>query len=160
MRRTGACAAAAVALAVLGACGKGSREVGEFSNDISGNDIRIDVLRDEEVAGVVCHIARFDRSMLDRASKGNWFENPSNSSIACQRTGPIDLAKADRDGDGEEIFSERASLFLKRVAIRRIVDVENKTLIYVSYSREVVEGSAKMSLSTIPLTDEELAGLK
>lgn len=159
MRRIDSVFAAALALTVA-ACGKDSREVGEFSNDISGNDIRIEVLPDEEVAGVICHIARFDRSIIDRASKGNWFENPSNSSISCQRTGSIDLSKADRDGDGEEIFSQRASLFLKRAAIRRIVDVENKTLIYVSYSREVVEGSAKMSLSTILLTDEELSTLR
>jgi CreA protein len=159
MKRTGRVLAAALALA-LAACGNDAREVGEFSNDISGNDIRIDVLPDEEVGGVICHIARFDRSIIDRASKGNWFENPSNSSISCQRTGPINLANADRDGDGEEIFSERASLFLKRAAIRRIVDVENRTLIYVSYSREVVEGSAKMSLSTILLTDEDLATLR
>ena len=159
MRRMVSILAATFALTV-GACGKSSREVGEFSNDISGNDIRIEVLPDEEVAGVICHIARFDRSMIDRASKGNWFENPSNSSISCQRTGVIDLSKADRDGDGEEIFSQRASQFLKRAAIRRIVDVENKTLIYVSYSREVVEGSAKMSLSTILLTDEELSMLR
>lgn len=159
MRRVGLILSVVLALTAAG-CGKSSREVGEFSNDISGNDIRIDVLPDEEVAGVICHIARFDRSIIDRASKGNWFENPSNSSISCQRTGLIDLSKADRDGDGEEIFSQRASLFLKRAAIRRIVDVENKTLIYVSYSREVVEGSAKMSLSTILLTDEELSTLR
>jgi catabolite regulation protein CreA len=94
------------------------------------------------------------------AQKLKWvFENPSNTSIACQRSGPLDLSRARLRKSGEEVFSQRQSLFFKDVAVRRILDVPNRSILYVSYSRQVVEGSAKMSLSSVMLTDEDLATL-
>lgn len=142
-------------LALLAACGGDDSTVGGFSNDIMGNQIRIEALRDPGVPGVVCHLAYFERSALDRLRKGNWFEDPSNTSIACQRSGAISLKGVDLGKGGEEIFSQRESLFFKRIALRRIVDLENRTILYVSHSREVIEGSAKMSLSTVSITESE-----
>lgn len=145
----------------LAACG-GSREseVGEFSNDLLGNEIKIDALPDPAIPNVVCHMAHFDRSVLDRIRQGNWFEDPSNTAVTCQRIGPIDLTNVDLDRSGQEIFSQRNSLFFKRTALRRIVDLENRTLLYVSHSREVVEGSAKMDITSVPLTAEEVAAVR
>ena len=142
---------------LVAACGDNSREVGEFSNDLLGNEIKIEALPDPAIPSVVCHMARFERSVLDRARQGNWFEDPSNSSVSCQRTGPIDLADVPRGRAGEEIFSDRQSLFFKRTALRRIVDLDNRSILYVSHSREVIEGSAKMSISSVQLTPEEVA---
>jgi CreA protein len=51
---------------------------------------------------------------------------------------------------------ERKSLIFKNLAVRRIYDDENATLIYVVYSRQVVEGSAKMSLSSVALCGTEV----
>lgn len=148
----------ALALALAG-CGPRSQEVGEFSNDLLGNEVKVDALADPGVPGVVCHVAHFDRGLWDRLGKGNWFEDPSNTSISCFRAGPIDLSRI-RDGKaGQEVFNQRQSLFFKSVAVRRIFDRQNKVLLYVSHSRELVEGSAKMSLSTVPLTDEDLISL-
>lgn len=147
----------AVAFA-LAACGGGNdRQVGEFSNDLMGNEIMIEALPDPAIPGVVCHLAYFDRSVLDRVRQGNWFEDPSNTSVSCQRVGPIDLQSVPLDRKGQEIFSQRESLFFKRIALRRVVDLQNRSLIYVSHSREVVEGSAKISLSSVPLTAQEVA---
>lgn len=157
LRVTGVLAAAAFALS---ACGDGGNQVGGFSNDIMGNKIKIEALHDPGIPGVVCHLAYFERSALDRLRKGNWFEDPSNTSIACQRSGAISLKGVDLGRDGEEIFSQRESLWFKRIALRRIVDLENHTILYVSHSREVVEGSAKMSLSAVTLTDAEVATVK
>lgn len=151
-----AIALGALALA-LAACGDNDRDVGEFSNDLLGNEIMVEALADPEIPGVVCHLAYFDRSFLDRMRQGNWFENPSNSAVSCQRIGPIDLAQADLDRSGEEIFSQRQSLFFKRVAVRRIVDLQNRSIVYVSHSREIVEGSAKIAISSVALTPEEAA---
>ena len=151
--------AAAMACA-LAACGDRDNQVGEFSNDLLGNEIMIEALPDPGVPGVVCHVAYFNRSMLDRIRQGNWFENPSNSAVSCERIGPIDLAGVERARSGDEIFSQRQSLFFKNVALRRIVDLENSTLIYVSHSREIVEGSAKIDMSTIALTPEEVAAAR
>lgn len=153
--------AAVAALACFAAaCGDRDAEVGEFSNDLLGNEIMVEALPDPALPGVVCHIAYFDRSVLDRLRQGNWFENPSNSAVACQRIGPIDLIGVNASRAGEEIFNQRQSLFFKNVAIRRIVDLENRSIVYVSHSREIVEGSAKIDMSTVALTPEEIAAAR
>jgi len=150
-----------LAAAGLAACDRGADEVGEFKNDWLGNEIKVEALRDPDIPGVVCHFTHFDRGFWDRIGKGNWFEDPSNASIDCQRAGaaPIDLSRIKSKKSGEEVFSQRQSLFFKNVAVRRIVDVENAAVLYVVYSRKLVDGSAKMSLSTVPLTAEDLATL-
>lgn len=111
----------------------------------------VEAVPDPKVQGVTCHLAHFDRSLLDRLAKGNWFEDPSNASIACRQTGPITVGDIDTSRAGEEVFSERASLIFKAIAIRRIYDRDNDTLIYVAYARQVKDASAKMSISTIPI---------
>jgi CreA protein len=126
-------------------------EVGRFSNDWTGNGIVVEAVADPKVGGVTCHLVHFDRSVIDRLAKGNWFENPSNSGISCQQTGPIVIGKIVTSAKGEEVFSERMSLFFKSIAVRRIYDKANDTLIYVAYSRQVKDASAKMGLSTIAL---------
>ncbi|MET0545070.1 MAG: CreA family protein [Caulobacterales bacterium] len=145
------------AFTLLSSCGEKKAQVGEFSNDLMGNEIKIEALPDPSIPGVICHMAYFDRGVLDRLRQGNWFENPSNSSVSCQKIGPVDLSKVRLDRAGEEIFSQRQSLFFKRTAIRRIVDLKNRSILYISHSREIVEGSAKMSISSVPLTAEEAA---
>ena len=138
----------------LTACGRsGGSEVGEFKNDFAGNEIKVQALSDPKVAGVTCHLSHFDRGFWDRVANGNWFEDPSNASIACRQTGAIAVGDIDRDKNGEEVFSQKMSLVFKSIAVRRIYDAENNTLIYVVYSRRPIEGSAKMSISTISLYD-------
>lgn len=125
--------------------------VGEFSNDWTGNELDITAFPDPEVKGITCHIVDFDRSVWDRLSKGNWFEDPSNASLACRQTGAISIGDIDLSKRGGEVFSERKSLVFKSIAVRRIYDRANDTLIYVVYSRQVKDASAKMSISTVPL---------
>lgn len=125
--------------------------VGEFSNDWTGNELDITAFADPKVKGVTCHIVDFDRSVWDRLSKGNWFEDPSNASIACRQTGAISIGDIELSKRGEEVFSERKSLIFKSIAVRRIYDKANDTLIYVVYSRQVKDASAKMSITSVPL---------
>ena len=128
-----------------------AEEVGEFSNDWTGNELVVEAVADPGVQGVTCHVVSFDRGLIDRLSKGNWFEDPSNASIACRQTGPITVGDIDTSKRGEEVFSQRQSLIWKSIAIRRIYDRVNDTLIYVVYSRQVKDASAKMAISTVPL---------
>ena len=128
-----------------------AEDVGQFRNDWTGNSIVIEAVADPKVQGVSCHISRFSRSIIDRLSKGNWFIDPSNSSIACRQTGPMTVGDINTSTNGEEVFSERLSLIFKSLAVRRIYDKKNMTLIYVIYSRQVKDASAKMSISTVPL---------
>jgi CreA protein len=146
-----------VLLLIVGFAAPASAEVvGKVGTDWTGNDIVIEALNDPAVEGVTCHLSYFSRSIIDRLSQGNWFEDPSNSAIACRQAGPIRIDEIDLDEDGEEIFTGSRSLFFKKLAVRRIYDRENNTLIYLSHTRQVQEGSAKMDLSTIPLVAEEV----
>ena len=145
-----------VALALLAADPAVADEVGSFSNDWTGNGIVIDAIGDPEVEGVTCHLARFDRSLIDRVTKGNWFEEPSNSAIACTQTGPVVIGDIEKDSEGEDVFSERTSLVFKSLRVRRIWDETNQTLVYVAYSAQVKDASAKVDISTVPLRGQQV----
>lgn len=148
----------ALILPFAAACSN-DKEVGEFKNDWLGNEIKIKQLQDPRIEGVVCHLSYFDRGVWDRLGKGNWFENPSNSSISCLQSGPIRIGRIDLDKSGEEVFDQNQSLIFKQLAVRRIYDADSDSLMYVSYSRKIVDGSAKMSLSTVPLFGEDVTWL-
>lgn len=128
-----------------------AEEVGQVGVDWVGNDIIIEAVADPEVQGVTCHIAYFERGLIDRLSKGNWFEDPSNASIACRQTGPIVIGDIDRDNDGEDVFRTSRSIILKSLRVKRIFDEKNQTLIYLAHAAELTDGSAKLSISTVPL---------
>ena len=140
----------AVAALALAACGN-RNEVGNVGVDWTGNDISVEAIADPDVDGVVCHLAFFNRSFIDRVSQGNWFEDPSNNAISCQQTGPISIGDIDLGKGGEEVFKSGLSLIWKSLIVTRIYDKKNDTLIYLAHSRELTEGSAKMSISTVPL---------
>jgi CreA protein len=128
-----------------------SDEVGRVGVDWTGNDIVIEAIPDPKVGGVTCHIAYFDRSVLDRLSNGNWFEDPSNSSIACRQTGPLTLGDIDISPQGEAVFSRSTSLIFKSLNVTRIFDQKNQVLVYLTHANDLTQGSAKMSISTVPL---------
>ncbi|AUH33165.1 CreA family protein [Paracoccus tegillarcae] len=148
-----------ILLAMLTAGSANAEEVGEIGVDWVGNDIMIEAIRDPEVEGVACHLAYFDRSVIDRLSQGNWFEDPSNSAIECSRTGPITVGDIERGKGGEDVFSEGRSLVFKSLRVKRVFDEVNGVLVYLAHANELSEGSAKMAISTVALTQDELAAL-
>ena len=131
-------------------------QVGEVGVDWLGNDILIDAVTDPKVKGVTCHVAYFDRGVIDRLQKGNWFEDPSNASIACRQTGPVVIGDIDLDEDGDVVFKESRSLIWKSLVVHRIYDKANDTLIYLVNSQQVQDGSAKMAISTVPLYGQDV----
>jgi CreA protein len=133
-----------------------AEEVGQVGVDWLGNDIIVEAITDPKIEGVTCHISYFDRGLIDRFQKGNFFEQPSDSSIACRQTGAITIGDISMDEEGEEVFNEGISLIWKQRVVNRIYDKKNNTLIYLSHSRQVQDGSAKMSLSTVPLFNQQV----
>ena len=131
-------------------------EIGDVGVDWLGGDIKIEAIEDPKVQGVTCHVSYFDRGLVDRLRNGQIFSDPSNSSIACRQTGPIVIGDIDRDDSGEEVFSQRTSLVWKSIEVTRIYDEERQTLVYLSHATEVKDGSAKMSLSTVPLFGQQV----
>ena len=132
-----------------------AEEIGQVSTVfkfVGPNDrIVVEAFDDPKVQGVTCHVAYFSRSVIDRLSQGNWFEDPSNSAIECSRTGPIRIGEIRRGPKGEDVFSASRSLIFKSLRVKRIYDEKNQVLIYLAHANELSEGSAKMSISTVPI---------
>jgi len=145
------CAAIAASFLALAPFSASAEVVGKVGVDWTGNDILVDAVPDPEVSGVTCHVTYFDRSVIDRLRKGNWFEDPSNNSIACRQTGPIEIGSINLSQSGEEVFRAGLSLIWKKLVVTRIYDKKNDTLVYLIHSRQLADGSAKMAISTIPL---------
>ena len=144
---------ALVLTGALAACGNNnSTNVGSVGVDWTGNDISVEAVADPEVKGVVCHVAYFNRSLIDRLQQGNWFEDPSYSAVDCTASGPIIVGKINTNKGGEEIFKQSRSLIWKSLRVSRIYDAENNSLVYLAHARELQQGSGKMSLSVVPLT--------
>jgi len=127
--------------------GCSDNEVGDISLGLfTTQDIKLNILKDDQVSGVTCHIASIEADLS--------FSDPSDSSIACRQTGeitPAMIAQIDKSKSGEVVFKKSKSIFFKTMKIRRIYDADNQTLMYVSYSTKETSGSFKHSLSTVPL---------
>lgn len=133
-----------------------AQEVGKVGVDWLGNDIIVEAIKDPAVDGVTCHVSYFERGIIDRLQKGNWFEDPSDTAISCNQTGPIKIGDIALGEGGEEVFKQGISLIWKKQVVNRIYDKKNDTLIYLSHSRQVQDGSAKMAISTVPLFSQSV----
>lgn len=144
----------------LAACGDNNAQVGQVGVDWTGNDITVEAVADPEVDGVICHVAYFNRSLIDRLQQGNWFEDPSYSAVDCNAAGPITIGDINLNRGGEEIFKQSRSLIWKSLRVSRIYDAENNALVYLAHARELQLGSGKMSLSVVPLEGREVTWTK
>jgi CreA protein len=79
-------------------------------------------------------------------------EDTSDASISCHQTGPIRFKDKIRTGEkGEEVFDERRSLLFKELHVTRFYDQASNTLVYLTWSDRIIEGSPKNSLSAVTL---------
>lgn len=109
--------------------------------------IVIDAHDDPKVGGVTCYVARAKTGGI----KGGLglAEDKSEASIACRQVGPISFAKP--LAVQEEVFNERISLVFKKLRIVRIVDKPRNTLVYLTYSDRLIEGSPQNSVTAVPV---------
>lgn len=115
---------------------------------LGANDkICIDSFKDPKVDGVVCHVSRARTGGI-KGSVG-LAEDTSDASIACRQVGPIEIKGNLRDG--EDVFKESRSWLFKKLQVARFLDKPNNTLVYLSYSDKLVDGSPKNSISTVPI---------
>ena len=139
---------AALALASCAACAR-AESVGEVDTVFKwiGPDhkIVVDAYDDPDVAGVTCYVSRAKTGGI----KGGLglAEDKAEASIACRQTGPISFPKPLRQQD--EMFSERISLVFKKLRVVRMVDRPRNTLVYLTYSDRVIEGSPQNSVTAV-----------
>src|SRR3569623_484254 len=150
MRSSPSHAAALLALA-LAATAAHAEPIGDVNTAFQwiGPDhkIVVDAYDDPKVAGVTCYVSHAKTGGIKGAL--GLAEDKAEASIACRQVGPVSVRQPlPRQ---EEVFSERMSLLFKRLRIVRMVDRERNTLVYLTYSARLVDGSPKNSGTAVAI---------
>jgi CreA protein len=137
------------AIALVAAATAHAEPVGEVDTvfKLIGPDhkIVVDAWDDPKVGGVTCYVSRAKTGGIKGAI--GLAEDKSEASIACRQVGPIGFAKP--LPEQEEIFSERQSFLFKKLRVVRMVDKKRNTLVYLTYSDRVIEGSPQNSVTAV-----------
>ena len=140
------CLMAAASLPVLA-----SETVGEVDTVFKfiGPDhkIVVEAYDDPRVTGVTCFVSRAKTGGIKGAL--GLAEDKSEASIACRQVGPISFPQPLPKQD--EVFTERMSFIFKKLRIVRMVDAKRNTLVYLTYSDRVIEGSPQNSVTAVPV---------
>jgi CreA protein len=102
---------------------------------------------DPVVEGVACHYTAPEAGGLSGAF--GLAEQTSDISLACRQYGPITFKSKFEQGD--TVFSEKRSIFFKKMQIVRGCDTKRNILVYMTYSDKLVDGSPKNSTSSVPI---------
>jgi CreA protein len=111
--------------------------------------IVVEAFDDPDVPGVACYVSRAKTGGI-RGAVG-LAEDPGEASIACRQVGAIDPAKAAAVKNGQEVFTERASLIFKSTQVVRFWDAKRRALVYLVYTDRIIEGSPRNSVSVVPV---------
>ena len=111
------------------------------------HDIIVEAYDDPQVEGVTCYVSRARKGGI----KGTLglAEDRAEASIACRQVGPIRFTEPLKVQ--HEVFSERMSLLFKRLRVVRMVDARRNTLVYLSYSDKLIDGSPQNSITAVPV---------
>lgn len=132
-----------------------AEQLGEVSTKfrvLGPNDkVVIEAFDDPAVPGVTCYLSRAKTGGMGGAM--GIAEDTSDASIACRQTGPVNLPGdiLNQSRDGEEVFKQRTSILFKTMQVVRFYDAKRNTLVYMTYSDKLVDGSPKNSITAVPL---------
>lgn len=107
--------------------------------------IVVEAYDDPKVSGVTCYVSRAKKGGISGAL--GVAEDKAEASIACRQVAalsfstPLPLK--------EEVFSERLSILFKRLRIVRMVDPKRNTLVYLTYSDRLIDGSPKNGITAV-----------
>ena len=153
------CAVLGLALLALNAHA-GPDLVGDVSTAFKligpNHKIVVEAYDDPQVEGVTCFVSRARTGGLSGAF--GLAEDKAEASIACRQVGPISFKKPLPRED--EVFSERMSILFKRLRVVRMVDTKRNTLVYLTYSDRLVEGSPQNSVTAVPVDRAQAIPLK
>jgi CreA protein len=132
-----------------------AEQLGEVSTKfrmLGPNDkVVIEAFDDPAVPGVTCYLSRAKTGGMGGAM--GIAEDTSDASIACRQTGLVNLPGdiLNQSRDGEEVFKQRTSILFKTMQVVRFYDAKRNTLVYMTYSDKLVDGSPKNSITAVPL---------
>ena len=107
--------------------------------------IVVDAHDDPKVRGVTCYVSRAKTGGIKGAL--GLAEDKAEASIACRQVGPISFPKP--IAEQEEMYNERTSLIFKKLRVIRMVDKKRNTLVYLTYSDRLIEGSPQNSVTAV-----------
>ncbi|MES3025902.1 MAG: CreA family protein [Pseudomonadota bacterium] len=116
----------------------------------------VEVFDDPKVNGVSCYLSRAKTGGIKGAF--GLAEDKADASVACRQVGALSFPS--KVPQQEEVFSERASIFFKRVRVVRMVDVKRNALVYLVYSDKLIEGSPQNSVTAVPVPANQVIPLK
>ena len=135
----------------LVACLAHADKVGEVSTafKLIGPDhkVVVEAYDDPKVTGVTCYTSRARTGGLSGAV--GLAEDKAEASIACRQVGHIAIAQA--LPQQEEVYSERQSILFKRLRVVRMVDAKRNTLVYLTYSDRLIDGSPTNAVTAVPV---------
>lgn len=111
--------------------------------------IVVEAYDDPRVNGVTCFVSRAKTGGIKGAL--GLAEDKSEASIACRQVGPIQFVGDKPLPRQEEMFNERISFIFKKLRVVRMVDVKRNTLVYLTYSDRVIEGSPQNSVTAVAM---------
>jgi len=119
----------------------------------ANHKIVVEAFDDPKIPGVSCHLSRAKTGGV----KGTFgvAEDTSDASIACRQTGIINLPQdvQSKKNDGERVFKESTSFLFKHIQVVRFYDPKRNTLVYLTYSDKLIDGSPKNAISTVQITN-------
>jgi CreA protein len=142
---------AGLALIVLLACGQraGAEQIGEVDTAFKligpNHKIVMEAYDDPGVSGVACYVSRAKTGGISGGL--GLAEDKAEASIACRQVGPIAFAQP--LPQREEVFNERMSILFKKLRVVRVVDAKRNTLVYLTYSDRLIEGSPMNSITAV-----------
>jgi CreA protein len=107
--------------------------------------IIVEAYDDPKVAGVTCYVSRAKTGGVKGAL--GLAVDKAEASIACRQVGPVSIKQP--LPQQEEVFSERLSILFKRLRIVRMVDRTRNTLVYLTYSDRLVDGSPQNAVTAV-----------
>ncbi len=107
--------------------------------------IVVDAYDDPKVNGVTCYVSRAKTGGVSGAL--GLAEDKAEASIACRQVGPIGIKEP--LPKREEVYSERLSILFKRLRVVRMVDLKRNTLVYLTYSDLLIDGSPKNAITAV-----------
>lgn len=109
--------------------------------------IVVEAYDDPKVQGVTCYVSRAKTGGI----KGGLglAEDKAEASISCRQVGEISFKKP--LPQQEEVFNQSLSILFKKLRIVRMVDAERNTLVYLTYSDKLIEGSPQNSVTAVPV---------
>ena len=143
----------AVSLAALLPHSASAEELADVSTAfrwLGKNDrVVIEAYDDPKVVGVTCYVSRA-RTGGVKGTVG-LAEDKSEASIACRQVSPS-LQFKDKLPVQEDVFSERMSILFKRLHVVRVVDARRNTLVYLTYSDKLIDGSPMNAVTAVPVS--------